>query len=83
MNLKRIAKFAEQNNKKRVELFIKDNEKYIHELKNSSNRDFLNRKLDKYFKFFEIIKKTQNFDESFIDDIHTYSNILNHRANLF
>ncbi|OGK18405.1 hypothetical protein A3G67_03900 [Candidatus Roizmanbacteria bacterium RIFCSPLOWO2_12_FULL_40_12] len=81
VNFGRIARYLEQNNEKRVKLFLSDCDGYLNQI-NGRN---IPSTLQKTYEITRNLanKKIYRSKEDLIDQYYTWANILTHRARLF
>lgn len=82
VNLVRIARFAEDDRAPRVRQFTKETEEYMEKLEKAPRSSRFEHTFVQFKTEFEKLKNVGSFTSDYIDDLHTWANILTHRASL-
>jgi len=82
LNLVRIARFAAEDRAPRVRQFTDETKEYLERLEKAERSSRFEPTFQKFKIEFERLRKTSAFDPEYIDDLHTWANILTHRAKL-
>lgn len=80
VNLVRIARFAEDGRAPRVRQFTQETEEYLQKLEQSPRSERFEHTLVQFKKEFAKLVSAKKYDADYIDDLHTWANILTHRA---
>lgn len=82
VNLVRIARFAKEGRAPRVRQFVIETQEYLSRLSNSPRSGRFEKTFLKFKDKFNSLASVTEYNDSFVDDLHTWANILTHRAAL-
>lgn len=82
-NYSRVARYAMENNRQRVEQFLNEATKVLIELKKRKLSEIDQETLEKFDEIFIRVHNPKTLDRDYIDDVITLDTILTGRANLF
>jgi ABC-type transporter Mla subunit MlaD len=82
VNLVRIARFAADDRRPRVRQFTDETQEFIDRLENAPKSERFEHTFKQFKSKFASLAKVTNYTDEYLDDLHTWANILTHRANL-
>ena len=82
VNLVRIARFASEGRAPRVRQFVLETQEYLGRLSNSPRSARFEKTFLRFKDKFNSLTTNLEHSDNFVDDLHTWANILTHRAKL-
>ena len=82
VNLGRIAKFAQEGRKNRVDQFLNETETYLELLEKAKKHPRFKKTYDSFQKKFYDLKNNIELNDKWAEETLTWASILTHRAKL-
>ncbi|MFH1022971.1 MAG: hypothetical protein V1809_06240 [Planctomycetota bacterium] len=82
VNLGRLARWAMEGNRARIEPFLVETADYIRQLESAPRQPGFEKTFRVFSVEFERLKNNLTLDEIWAEDVLTWANILTHRAKL-